>query len=463
MAETVEKKEKNKKNRSRKIILIVLISLLALLLTAGIVGGAYFLPLYRAYRSSLETIPIIERPDDLTVPDSPDIEIITVDAGEWTYEDDTGEPYYPDTSDNYFTEPVDPSSSYATETASPPDDTTSPPVDSTVTQPGTTGTPSVSTANPPATTAKPPVTTAKPPVTTSPPTVTTAKPPVTSPPATQPVYTAPESTEVPHALPSTGIYRVARMDPNVENILLIGLDTRNPYAFDGRSDCMIVLSFNKKTGDVKLISLLRDILVPISGHGWNRLNSAYAFGGAALCINTINDYFGLDIQKYATVNFACVVILIDKCGGVDLELTEVERQHIGGELQSLGNGKYHLNGNQAKAYMSDRSTIGADFDRTQRQRNVLMALYRKLMAEKKLSEILDIIESGFAYVRTNIPLNDLFSLATSVYSFGSSLKLSSDKIPCNGSFSFGYYNKMAIININRSSNIAYLKKIIWNK
>ena len=73
--------------------------------------------------------------------------------------------------------------------------------------------------------------------------------------------------------------------------------------------------------------------------------------------------------------------------------------------------------------MSDRSTIGADFDRTQRQRNVLMALYSKLMSEKKLSEILNIIESGFAYVRTNIPLNDLFSLATSVYSFGSSLKL----------------------------------------
>ncbi|MBO4791193.1 MAG: LCP family protein [Clostridia bacterium] len=460
MAETVEKKEKNKKNRSRKIILIVLISLLALLLTAGIVGGAYFLPLYRAYRSSLETIPIIERPDDLTVPDSPDIEIITVDAGEWTYEDDTGEPVRPDTSDNQFTEPVDPSSSYLTETVSPPDDTTpqapetsdmtgsSTAANSSAAQQETSGGSAATSSSPQGTTAKPPVTTARPPV-------TTAKP--------EPVYTPPESTEVPHALPSTGIYRVARMDPDVENILLIGLDTRNPYAFDGRSDCMIVFSFNKKTGDVKLISLLRDILVPISGHGWNRLNSAYAFGGAALCINTINDYFGLDIQKYATVNFACVVILIDKCGGVDLELTEVERQHIGGELQSLGNGKYHLNGNQAKAYMSDRSTIGADFDRTQRQRNVLMALYSKLMSEKKLSEILNIIESGFAYVRTNIPLNDLFSLATSVYSFGSSLKLSSDKIPCNGSFSFGYYNKMAIININRSSNIAYLKKIIWNK
>ena len=460
-------KKPKKKSRVGKIILILLICLLALLLIAGIVGGAYLLPLYRAYRNSLETIPFIDRPDDLTVPDSPDIEIVTVDEGEWTYEDidGTGEPSGPDTPDPSLTDPVDPSSSFQTETLSPPEDTTQPAPDTS--SPQDTPTAAVTSSGQPGTSGGAAVTTASPPVTTAKPPVTTAKPPVTSPPPTEPVYTAPDSTEVPHELPSTGIYRIAKMDPDVENILLIGLDTRNPYAFEGRSDTMMILSFNKKTGEVKLVSLLRDILVPITGHGWNRLNSAYAFGGAALCINTINDYFGLDIQKYATVNFACVVILIDKCGGVDIELSASEVNYIkegtGSEPESLGNGRYHLTGDEALRHMSNRSSIGADFDRTSRQRAVLTAIYTKLRSEKTLNEIMDILTFGFAYVRTNMPLSTITSLASSIYSFGSGLKMTSDKIPCNGSFSFGYYKGMAIININRSSNINYLKKILWNK
>ncbi|MBO4321464.1 MAG: LCP family protein [Clostridia bacterium] len=476
--------KKSRKNRTKKTVLIILLILLILLLAAAVIGGIYFMPLYRAYRNSLETIPFIDRPEGLTVPDEPEDSVITVDAGEWTYgddEDDTDFPLWTEPTDPWQdTDPVDPSSSYATETLSPPDDTqTGPSETGTVTGAVTTNSQTSSgaqatTTQKPVTTTSPtttqkPVTTTSPtttqkPVTTTSPTTTQKSVTTTSPTTTQkPVSTAPVTTAEPHEVPSTGIYRVARMDPNVENILLIGLDTRDPSSFSGRSDCMIILSYNKKNGEVKLVSLLRDMLIPISGYGWNRLNSAYAFGGAALCINTINEYFGLDIQKYVTINFNGVVTLIDKCGGVDLALTQEELAYIGGgPVESLGGGMYHLTGTQAKSHMSNRH-VGTDFDRTNRQRTVLLALYRKLLSEKSLSEILDIITFGFAYVRTNIPLSYLTSTASSIYSFGSSLKLTSDKIPCAGSWSYGYYQGKAIISINRSSNIAYLKKILWNK
>ncbi|MBO7360008.1 MAG: hypothetical protein J6V48_02665, partial [Clostridia bacterium] len=271
--------KKSRKNRTKKTVLIILLILLILLLAAAVIGGIYFMPLYRAYRNSLETIPFIDRPEGLTVPDEPEDSVITVDAGEWTYgddKDDTDFPLWTEPTDPWQdTDPVDPSSSYATETLSPPDDTlTGPSETGTVTGAVTTNSQTSSGAQ--ATTTQKPVTTTSPtttqkPVTTTSPTTTQKPVTTTSPTTTQkPVSTAPVTTAEPHEVPSTGIYRVARMDPNVENILLIGLDTRDPSSFSGRSDCMIILSYNKKNGEVKLVSLLRDMLVPISGYGWNR-------------------------------------------------------------------------------------------------------------------------------------------------------------------------------------------------
>ena len=67
----------------------------------------------------------------------------------------------------------------------------------------------------------------------------------------------------------TPIYKVEKKDPNIENILVMGTDSRDVTRERGRSDALIVLSYNKKTGDVKMISILRDSLVPIEGRGWN--------------------------------------------------------------------------------------------------------------------------------------------------------------------------------------------------
>ena len=122
------------------------------------------------------------------------------------------------------------------------------------------------------------------------------------------------------------IYRETQRDPNIRNILVLGTDSRDVSKERGNSDVMIVLSINKKTKEVRMISVLRDVLVPIEGHDWNRINAAYRLEGAGLAVNTVNEAFGLDIQEFIVVDFNGVIELIDHIGGIDITLTAAEAQ-----------------------------------------------------------------------------------------------------------------------------------------
>jgi len=103
-------------------------------------------------------------------------------------------------------------------------------------------------------------------------------------------------------------------DKRIINIALFGIDTRTADSFSGRSDTIMILSINTGTGKIKLISVMRDSLVPIpkeSGTSYNKINSAYATGGPELAIKTLNTIFDLDISEYVTVNFYKLADIID--------------------------------------------------------------------------------------------------------------------------------------------------------
>ncbi|MBP3697061.1 MAG: LCP family protein, partial [Clostridia bacterium] len=207
----------------------------------------------------------------------------------------------------------------------------------------------------------------------------------------------------------TPIYKVEKKDPNVENILIIGTDSRDVTRERGRSDALIVLSYNKKTKEIKMISILRDSLVPIEGHGWSRINHAYSWDGVGLCVNTVNELFDLDIQRFVVVDFNGVTDFVDEIGGVDMNLTQAEADYIteysGGKLKTQA-GMNHLNGDRALVYMRIRK-IDSDFKRTERQRKVIEAVAKKIIAEKNLSEIYDLTEFAFGLIKTNITFNEL--------------------------------------------------------
>lgn len=165
----------------------------------------------------------------------------------------------------------------------------------------------------------------------------------------------------------------------INNIALFGLDSRN-HDYEGRSDAIMVASVNGKTGKIKLVSIARDTYVNVPGYGETKINHAYAYGGAELAIQTINENFNLDITDYAAVNFDSLADVIDAMGGIDLEVTEEERYQINAYLLEgeplRESGMVHLNGPQAVSYARIRK-IDSDTMRTERQRKVLECLFEK--------------------------------------------------------------------------------------
>lgn len=109
----------------------------------------------------------------------------------------------------------------------------------------------------------------------------------------------------------------------VFNILLIGCDAREEGG-RGRSDSIILLSINKESEQLIVTSIMRDIYVEIPGHGNNRINAAYAYGGADLLVETVEKNFKIQIDRYASVDFFVFMDIVDQMGGVELEISDEE-------------------------------------------------------------------------------------------------------------------------------------------
>lgn len=273
------------------------------------------------------------------------------------------------------------------------------------------------------------------------------------------------NTNVKSVYGKTPIYKVEKKDPNIENILVMGTDSRDVTRERGRSDAMIVVSYNKKTGAIKMISILRDSLVPIEGRGWNRINAAYSFDGVGLAVNTVNQLFDLDIQRFVVVDFNGVTDFIDKAGGVTISLTQAEVNYLtnysGGAVKyNVGPNKF--NGDRALAYMRIRK-IDSDFGRTARQRNVIETLAKKIISEKSLSEIYDLTNFAFGLVKTNISLSELTSVIGNVATdaMRSGLNIDSHHVPFSDAYAYKYYNGMAIISFDTNDAARRVNQIIY--
>ena len=221
---------------------------------------------------------------------------------------------------------------------------------------------------------------------------------------------------------------------NVVNILLVGVDTRSTTLDDGlqHGDVQIILSINKDTGSVKLTSILRDLYVTIPGYkSKNRINVAYARGGGALAMRTINHTFEMNIEHYVTINFDGLASIIDAIGGVDVDLTKAEAKAINTYLKKhppkydnqdkeyervpleAVAGVQHLDGVQAVMYARTRS-VDNDFGRTARQRHLLDLLLRKIMQDMTVDKFMTLMETSLPYVQTNVNASTMLNLGLSV-------------------------------------------------
>ena len=247
---------------------------------------------------------------------------------------------------------------------------------------------------------------------------------------------------------NTPIYKVEQKDPNIVNILVIGTDSRDVTRERGRSDAMIIVSYNLRTSSIKMVSILRDSLVPIEGHNWNRINAAYSFDGVGLAINTVNEIFDLDIQRFVVIDFNGVKDFINEIGGVDIELTQAEVDYFnrtGALCMPIKVGVNHMSGAPALTYMRTRK-VDNDFGRTERQRKVIEIVAAKIINEKSIPEMYELADFAFKLIKTNIPLTDIMGVIPSIVRNGTALNMQSQHVPYSDSYVYKYYNGMAIVS-----------------
>ena len=187
------------------------------------------------------------------------------------------------------------------------------------------------------------------------------------------------------------------------NVALFGLDSRDGELSGGvRSDSIMIVSINNKTGDVKIISVYRDTLLKQQDGTYEKANAAYSFGGPQEAVAMLNRNLDLDITKYASVNFNSLADIIDILGGVEVELTSEEI--------------FWLNGYTAVSYTRIRYTAGDDFKRAERQRIILQKMIQKLKTAGpvKWNKILDQV---LPEISTNMTTPDIMKLGLNIFRY----------------------------------------------
>ncbi len=206
------------------------------------------------------------------------------------------------------------------------------------------------------------------------------------------------------------------------NIALFGVDsTTGALAKNTRSDTIMIASINQDTGECKLVSVYRDTYLNLSNDTYNKCNAAYAKGGPEMAINMLNMNLDMNITDFVTVGFAGLSDTIDALGGIMIDVDEAEIGHLNSYQFTMAEdlkrpykevtqtGYQLLNGLQATAYCRIRYTAGDDFKRTERQREVLMAV-TEAARKASPSVINQIANDIFNEIYTSLDLSEIISL-----------------------------------------------------
>lgn len=210
-------------------------------------------------------------------------------------------------------------------------------------------------------------------------------------------------------------------DDRVLNVMLFGSD--NESAGDsGRSDSMILLSIDTHHQKIKMTSIMRDLYVPIAeDNGHHKINAAYAIGKENLSCKTVENIFGVRVDKFITVDFTNFAKIVDSIDGIDMYLTAEEAATVNRlcrqdmpigkdnkELEKIS-GIHHLCGAQALNHARDRSSFGDDYGRTQRQRNVLSTMLNKVK-NSSFSQLTSFVNQFAPCVTTNLSKSEVKKL-----------------------------------------------------
>ena len=251
--------------------------------------------------------------------------------------------------------------------------------------------------------------------------------------------------------------RIGGAGSDLLNILLIGQDAREGES-QARSDSMILCTYNKATRKLTMTSFMRDLYVPIPGHGSNRINAAYSFGGTPLLKKTIDQNFDIAIDGSIEVDFTHFSGIIDQLGGVEIQLRQDEADVINRQTGSaLTEGTQWLDGFQALTYSRIRSLdIDGDFSRTNRQRKVINAVVDSLRGIS-ITEMTPVIGKILPMLTTDLNRGQLLLYALEILPHLSDIDIQSQRIPADGTFTDKTIDGMSVLVADMATQRQHLR------
>ena len=238
------------------------------------------------------------------------------------------------------------------------------------------------------------------------------------------------------------------------NILLIGQDRRDGEGRQ-RSDAMILCTFNLKNKSLTMTSFMRDMYVAIPGYGSNRINTCYQIGGMTLLDECLKSNFGIEVDGNIEVDFSGFMTVIDSIGGLDIELNADEAAYLNRRGNwgvddstagqwNLKEGVNHLTGEQALAYSRIRYIGNADFERTERQRDVLNALMEECK-DMNVTQLNALIREFLPLMTTDLTNAQIISYAMWVFPMAKDLQVNTCRVPADDAYYNADVNGMSVL------------------
>ncbi|NSS83414.1 LCP family protein [Enterococcus faecalis] len=194
------------------------------------------------------------------------------------------------------------------------------------------------------------------------------------------------------------------------SVLLLGIDTGDDGRVEqGRSDTTIVATVNPRDKQTTLVSLARDTYVDIPGQGkQDKLNHAYAFGGASLAMDTVENYLNIPINHYVSINMASLKELVNAVGGIEVNNNLTFSQ----DGYDFTIGKISLDGEQALSYSRMRyEDPNGDYGRQERQRKVIEGIVQKVLSLNSVGNYQQILTAVSDNMKTDLNFDDMKKIA----------------------------------------------------
>jgi LCP family protein required for cell wall assembly len=247
---------------------------------------------------------------------------------------------------------------------------------------------------------------------------------------------------------------------SIENILVLGVDTRGEE--QSRSDTMMLVSWNKETDEVNIVSFMRDIYADIPGYKSYKLNTAYYLGGVQLVKDTISSMFGVPIHHYALIDFNNFETLVDIVApnGVEVDVEKAMSEKIGVTLEP---GVQQLSGQELLGYARFRADSEGDFGRVARQQKVIEALKDEVLSPTNTIYYPKFAGAIQGYVQSDYSTTDEVRKVLSL-AFSGGVEINKLTIPVKNSYDFGSYPGVgSVIDIDVEKNKQALSEFIGTR